>query len=119
MLAGFDALVPEEKLSIACIWLGGVPIVALPFEGFVRTGEMIRVQIGDPRAMILGCAEELLGYLPTADDIDRKAYAALESSFLYKRLPPLPGEAERLGRQVGEIMRKGDCVPLAKTMSTT
>lgn len=112
MLAGFETLPSEESLSIACLWLGGVPIVALPFEGFMRTGELIREQSGDPRAVILGCAEELLGYLPTADDIGRKAYAALESSFLYKRLPPMAGEAERLGRHIGGILAERDTTPI-------
>ncbi len=104
MLARFDALPKAEALSIAYLRLGGVPIVALPFEGFVRTGELIRAALRDPRALVLGCAEELLGYLPTDDDIDRGAYAALESSFLYKRLPPMAGEAERLGREVGRML---------------
>ena len=56
--------------------------------------------------MILGCAEELLGYLPTRDDISRGTYAALESTFLYKRLPVVPGEAERLGEAVGKALER-------------
>jgi len=104
MLVAFEMLPSEERLSIACLWLGGIPIVALPFEGFTQTGELIRARLGDPRAMTLGCAEELLGYLPTLDEIERKAYAALESSFLYKRLPPMAGEAERLGHLVGRMI---------------
>lgn len=102
MLARCDTLASEERLSIACLWLGGVPIVAIPFEGFSRIGELIRSKYEDPRTVLLGCAEELLGYLPTLDDIQRKSYAALESFFLYKRLPPIAGEAERLGQDIGE-----------------
>ena len=56
-------------------------------------------------SMVLGCAEELLGYLPTKDDIARGAYAALESTFLYKRLPVVPGEAERLGEELGNGLK--------------
>jgi hypothetical protein len=55
---------------------------------------------------MLGCGEELLGYLPTRDDIAREAYAALESTFLYKRLPVVPGEAERLGEETGRRLRE-------------
>ena len=62
--------------------------------------------IGMPEALVLGCAEELLGYLPTKDDIDRGAYAALESTFLYKRLPVVPGEAERLGEEMGRALER-------------
>ena len=62
--------------------------------------------LGDTRALTLGCADELLGYLPTRDDIARGAYAALESTVLYHRLPVLPGEAERLGRELGARLKE-------------
>ena len=39
-------------------------------------------------------------------DIARGTYAALESTFLYKRLPVVPGEAERLGEEIGASMKK-------------
>ena len=57
-------------------------------------------------ALVLGCAEELLGYLPTRGDISRGTYAALESTFLYKRLPVVPGEAERLGEEMGRALER-------------
>ena len=79
---------------------------ALPFEGFCAIGHKIRDVLGDTRALTLGCADELLGYLPTRDDIARGAYAALESTFLYHRLPVLPGEAERLGRELGARLKE-------------
>ena len=53
-------------------------------------------------ALVLGCADQLMGYLPTEDDIDRHSYAAQDASFLYKRLPAQRGEAERIGRDVGK-----------------
>ena len=86
--------------TAACFVLGGIPVLALPFEGFTEIGMKIREGIGSEDAMILGCAEELRGYLPTRDDIARGSYAALESTFLYKRLPAVPGEAERLAEQL-------------------
>lgn len=106
MLAKFDTLCEVEPLHVAYLILGGVPIVALPFEGFTQTGILIRQQMDEPRALTLGCAEELKGYLPTRDDIERGAYAAIESTFLYKRLPCLPGEAERLGESVGQKLKQ-------------
>jgi hypothetical protein len=104
MMEKYDSLTDADPVSAAWLRIGGVPIIALPFEGFTRTGELIREAIDDPRALTLGCAEEVMGYLPTIDDIKRRAYAALESAFLYKRLPPLPGEAERIGELLGEMM---------------
>ena len=80
-------------------------MIALPFEGFTRIGMDIRRIIGRHDALTLGCAEELLGYLPTKDDIKRGAYAALESTFLYKRLPVVPGEAERIGQEMGDALK--------------
>ncbi len=102
MLSRFDTLRPDEPGSVAWCALGGVPVFALPFEGFTRIGMDIRSRIGREDALMLGCAEELKGYLPTRDDIARGAYAALESTFLYRRLPVVPGEAERLAETLSE-----------------
>ncbi len=105
MLEKIDRLESIERISIKYMLLGGIPVMALPFEGFTRIGMDIRSICGHEDALILGCAEELLGYLPTKDDIDRGAYAALESTFLYKRLPVVPGEAERLGEEMGMFLK--------------
>ncbi len=104
MLERFDSLSSSEPITVKCLFLGGVPILALPFEGFTQIGMDIRRLCGRPDALILGCAEQLLGYLPTRGDIDRGTYAALESTFLYKRLPVVPGEAERLGETLGRAL---------------
>lgn len=106
MLSKFDDLPSREPISVHYLVLGGVPVAALPFEGFCAIGHKIRDVLGDTRALTLGCADELLGYLPTRDDIARGAYAALESTFLYHRLPVLPGEAERLGRELGARLKE-------------
>ena len=106
MLSKFDDLPSREPISVHYLVLGGVPVAALPFEGFCAIGQKIRDVLGDTRVLTLGCADELLGYLPTRDDIARGAYAALESTFLYHRLPVLPGEAERLGRELGARLKE-------------
>ena len=105
MLEKLDALKDTEDIVCKAVILGGVTVIALPFEGFTLIGQEIRRVIGRPDALVLGCAEELLGYLPTKDDIDRGAYAALESTFLYKRFPVVPGEAERLGEEMGMALK--------------
>ena len=104
MLAKLDTISSEEPISVQYAVLGGVPIIALPFETFTRTGQLIRECISRQDALALGCADELLGYLPTMDDIGRGSYAALESTFLYKRLPVVLGEAERLGEEMGCLL---------------
>lgn len=106
MLEKLDRLTDTEEIYGKYLILGGVPIIALPFEGFTCIGQEIREIIGREDALTLGCAEELLGYLPTKDDIRRGAYAALESTFLYKRLPVVPGEAERLGEEMGRALKE-------------
>ncbi|MDO4836965.1 MAG: neutral/alkaline non-lysosomal ceramidase N-terminal domain-containing protein [Clostridia bacterium] len=105
MTERFDTLSDKEPIQVHYLKIGGVPIVALPFEGFTAIGNLIRAQVGNDRAVTLGCADQLLGYLPTKDDIQRGAYAAWESVFLYKRLPISPGEAERLGTEIGKALR--------------
>lgn len=106
MLEKLHNLKDTEDICVKYVLLGGVPILAFPFEGFTRIGQDVRRHIGREDGLMLGCAEELLGYLPTRDDIDRGAYAALESTFLYKRLPVVPGEAERLGAEMGAAMER-------------
>jgi len=95
----------EEAITCGFGVLGDMGIVALPFEAFTHTGMLIRNAIGSEKVMVLGCAEELLGYLPVKEDIENEAYAALESAFLYKRVPPAAGEAERLGYAIGEKLK--------------
>ena len=106
MLEKFDRLAMQEDIVVKYLLLGGIPVMALPFEGFTEIGLTIRRIAGRQDALILGCAEELLGYLPTKDDISRGTYAALESTFLYKRLPVVPGEAERLGEEMGASLER-------------
>lgn len=106
MLERLCQLKDTEDIVCKYLVLGGVPIVAFPFEGFTKVGQDIRNIACRPDSLMLGCGEELLGYLPTRDDIARKAYAALESTFLYKRLPAMAGEAERLGREIGYALKE-------------
>lgn len=105
MLAKLSDLRDTEDITCKHLILGGVPVLAVPFEGFTQIGQEVRDALGRPDGMMLGCGEELLGYLPTRDDIAREAYAALESTFLYKRLPVVPGEAERLGQEMGQKLK--------------
>lgn len=106
MLAKLADLQDTEDITCKYLLLGGVPVVAFPFEGFTMIGQEVRRILGREDGLMLGCGEELLGYLPTRDDIAREAYAALESTFLYKRLPVVPGEAERLGQEMGRALER-------------
>lgn len=106
MLAKLADLRETEDITCKYLLLGGVPVVAFPFEGFTMIGQEVRRILNREDGLMLGCGEELLGYLPTRDDIAREAYAALESTFLYKRLPVVPGEAERLGEEMGRALER-------------
>ncbi|MBE5792326.1 MAG: hypothetical protein E7322_09260 [Clostridiales bacterium] len=101
-----DEIPSREDITCGYGKIGDMGIVALPFEAFTKTGLLIREAIGSEKVMVLGCAEQLLGYLPVKEDIEQEAYAALESAFLYKRVPPAPGEAERLGETIGHLLIK-------------
>ena len=105
MLAREGELTGRENIRARYVILGGVPIVSMPFEGYTRIGQIVREITGREDALVLGCQEEMLGYLPTRDDIAQGGYAALESTYLYRRLPVEPGEAERLGEALGEALK--------------
>ncbi|MBQ6959660.1 MAG: hypothetical protein IJP78_01645 [Clostridia bacterium] len=102
MLETYDPGRTEEAFHARYVSLGGVLIAALPFETYTLTGMLIRGVLGNDDALILGCAEEMLGYLPTMDDYDRGSYASKDAFFLYRRIPTQRGEAERLGEELGE-----------------
>lgn len=104
MLESYNPERTEEAFHVRFLSLGGVPVAALPFEGYTLTGMLIRRALGSDDALILGCAEEMLGYLPTMDDYDRGSYASRDAFFLYRRIPTLRGEAERLGRELGQML---------------
>jgi hypothetical protein len=106
MLRIYGSLAAEEPGDAACCVLGGIPILAIPFEGYTGIGTAFRRLTGEEDAMVLGCAEQLRGYLPTKDDFERESYAAMESMFLYRRFAAMPGEAERLAEQLAEQYRK-------------
>ena len=101
-----DSLSYEEPIQVKYMVLGGVPVIALPFEAYTTTGQLIRQVLGRNDVLTLGTAEELLGYLPTREDIEHGSYASSDAFFLYKRLPPLPGEAERLGEEMGKALER-------------
>lgn len=96
------ALPKSEPVGLAYAMIGGTGLMALPFEGFTLTGQLVRDATDRQDTLVLGYMGELLGYLPTAQDIRQGGYAALESVFLYQRLPPQAGEAERLGKALAE-----------------
>ncbi len=102
MLEKYVPKMTEETFHVRYLSLGGVPIAALPFETYTLTGMLIRRALGSENALVLGCAGEMLGYLPTMDDYDRKSYASKDAFFLYRRIPTLRGEAERLGEELGQ-----------------
>ena len=102
MLETYDPNKAEEAFHVRYLALGGVPIAALPFETYTLTGMLIRKALGNDDPLVLGCAEEMLGYLPTMDDYDRGSYASRDAFFLYRRVPTLRGEAERLGEALGQ-----------------
>lgn len=105
MLETFDPKKTEEAFHVRYLVLGGVLVAALPFETYTLTGMLIRKALGNDDALVLGCAEEMLGYLPTMDDYDRGSYASKDAFFLYRRVPTLRGEAERLGGELGEKLK--------------
>ncbi len=105
MLSRLEALKDQETYEVRVLCLGGIPILALPCEGFTEIALRVRKASGQEDALVLGCADQLLGYVPTRDDYRRGAYAALESTFLYRRLPILEGEAERIGDSLGADLR--------------
>lgn len=92
----------EERFDVGVLKVGEVLVVALPYECFTDTALRLRAALQEKyTALVLGCFEQTLGYLPTEDEFEKGSYAALSSAYLYLRPPIAPGEAERLGDEIG------------------
>ncbi|WP_221031956.1 hypothetical protein [Actomonas aquatica] len=82
-----DELPREVEMGIVAAQLGGVGIVGLPFEAFVRTGFKIRQEA--PQALVLTAAyvEGAQGYIPDATAVGDLEYQAGFYRYLHGRPP--------------------------------
>ncbi len=93
MLAKLSQLQDTEDITIKYLLLGGVPIVAFPFEGFTMIGQSRNIT-GRQDSLMLGCGEEAIGLSTHRDDI---AVGHTHSAGIHlpiQRLPVMPGESE-------------------------
>ena len=100
LLKGVD--LSAEVFTAPVVSIGPVVLIGLPFEVYTKTGQMIRATLPDNLVLVMGCAEQTRGYLPTIDEYERGAYGARESMFLYLRAPIAQGEAEAIAVALGE-----------------
>jgi hypothetical protein len=71
---------PETlETEVQALRIGDVYLVANPSELFVTIGLEVRRQWADQELFMLSYANGSIGYLPDADDIERRSYAAIQS----------------------------------------
>lgn len=92
-----EGLPPSREFRMRIIALGGVAVVALPFECFTAMGGIIREASPGMVVVALGCADSTVGYLPAESEYAKeKSYAARSSIIIY-RIPPIAkGQAEAI-----------------------
>jgi len=76
--------------------LGGVAIITLPGEPFLAVAEAVKAATDKP-VLVLGYADGVPGYLPTADEYRHGGYEVVDAHRYYgMRAAFAPGGAERL-----------------------
>lgn len=65
--------------------IGDLAIVVLPGELFVDLGLRIKARYKSGTTMVVGCANEVLGYIPTEEAMDEGGYEALPPVCLVER----------------------------------
>jgi hypothetical protein len=62
--------------EVQVLGLGPNLLVGLPGEPFVEIGHRIKERMGPGRTLVLGCANDYLGYILTRQDCEKKVYEA-------------------------------------------
>ncbi|NLG24039.1 MAG: hypothetical protein GX558_01680 [Clostridiales bacterium] len=95
-----------EYADVSMAALSDVVLAALPYEGFTAIADCARAHLPGRVALILGCADKTMGYLPAAGEFERGSYAASASAMLYMRPLFVPGQAEALGDGLGKALAR-------------
>lgn len=94
--------------SVSLLDLGGVAVVALPGEPFLAVAEAVKAAADRP-VLVLGYADGVPGYLPTAEEYPYGGYEVVDAHRYYgMRAAFAPGAAERITAvAVGLVSRDG------------
>ncbi len=83
----------EESIDVRCLNIGGSVVVAVPGEVFSDIGWALRKQLESfcpKKLLLIGGAEAMVGYLPSAVDVQNRGYASYEACRVYDRWPFSP-----------------------------
>ncbi len=85
----------RERIEIRAVRTGDLVFASVPYEAFTCIGDRLREAF--PNAFVAGCSDGIRGYLPSREDWDGGAYAAIGAAFIYLRPFFAKGAAELLG----------------------
>jgi hypothetical protein len=93
---------------VSLLDLGGVAVVTLPGEPFLAVAEAVKAAAERP-VLVLGYADGVPGYLPTAEEYPYGGYEVVDAHRYYgMRAAFAPGAAERITAvAVGLVSRDG------------
>ncbi len=101
------SLQPSQEFTMRIISIGGVALVALPFECFTAMGDIIRRAAPGEVVLGLGCADCTLCYLPVESEYAKeKSYAARSSIIIYRTPPIKRGQAESIATLAAEELQR-------------
>jgi len=96
----------KENAFIQVFFLGDIMIIGIPYETFTEIGLMIADAFPNKHVLVAGNANEVLGYLATAKKMEIGGYEAIESTYIYDRLPIETGAGEKLANDIVQTIKE-------------
>jgi hypothetical protein len=86
---------PYTEIELQALWLGGdICLLGLPAEVYTGEGMAIRQRSAYAHTLAVCYANDLVGYIPPAEEFEKQSYAALLAAAVYDR-PPFAAHVAR------------------------
>jgi hypothetical protein len=110
---------PETlETEVQAFRLGDAFVAAHPAELFSSFSLDLRRRWPHPDLMVVGYANQGIGYMPDAHDIERRSYAATQSPKFTGHFPFVPASGERLVEGMLEALQQTDRDPVSGARSS-
>ena len=96
----------EVTVDVQAVRIGDVAFCAVPYEPYTAVGDVMRSVVPGMNAVLLGCADAPKNYLPVMAPGQERGYESGGASILFVEQYFLPEAGERMGRQIGEQLKK-------------
>jgi hypothetical protein len=90
---------------IQSLAVGNVVFTAFPGEVFTALGLVLRPRHPELKLMTVNAANGPVGYIPTADEFDRRGYASHDAARIYGIFTFRKGFGEQISAEADKLLR--------------